>query len=545
MERAPIPSQALLSLLLISSLLACGDDTSADAGGAPLDAQVDARIDARSDASQADAATDAGPDSGRDPDASVDGGPPEVLKAFPSAFGSGAESSGGRGGVLIIINTPDPNVPLTHIPASGTSPERYEGGLYAALQHDGAAYITFDRSMNIQQRAGGTGTSQFSGLGIQGVHDKTIFGQSAPQGGVTITGGTFTFNGRVEGEPTRNLIFRYFRSRPILDQDGQLTTEPDLYTWGLLFRCGEDIIVDHCSFSFAQDKALGGGVREPGNGFERVTFSRNFVSDTHTGIYVEVNPGRPGDPEEYLDRVSFLSNMSVGMNRTPNVAFDGRAEVLNSVIYGNIYKASTIYHDIQINFIGNYYFAPEGRGLGYNRVFDHEGVPSVFASGNYYQELLEGTAGENNQAIFKFRDEYDGTVSPDYFVDAPFDLMNPHPPAVLSALEAHASVVTDGDIGADRYLDDEGRPQTYRDTYDTSQLEAVRTRSDVTHDDVEYWVLPVLPESTRPPSYDTDMDGLADAWELRVIGDLSQSYGDDHDDDGYENIEEYMNQVDE
>jgi hypothetical protein len=37
---------------------------------------------------------------------------------------------------------------------------------------------------------------------------------------------------------------------------------------------------------------------------------------------------------------------------------------------------------------------------------------------------------------------------------------------------------------------------------------------------------------------------MADAWEIREFGDLSQGYGDDFDGDGYENIEEYMNQVD-
>lgn len=86
---------------------------------------------------------------------------------------------------------------------------------------------------------------------------------------------------------------------------------------------------------------------------------------------------------------------------------------------------------------------------------------------------------------------------------------------------------------------------TYRDPYDTSQLEAARAGEALVVRDVSRWVLPVIPETVRPADYDTDLDGLADAWERRVIGDLSQSYGDDHDGDGYTNIEELMFQVDE
>lgn len=58
------------------------------------------------------------------------------------------------------------------------------------------------------------------------------------------------------------------------------------------------------------------------------------------------------------------------------------------------------------------------------------------------------------------------------------------------------------------------------------------------------WILPALPEGVRPASYDTDLDGMADAWEMRTFGGLSESYAGDADGDGYTNIEEYMFQVD-
>lgn len=504
---------------------ACSPSASLDAGTDPRDAAYDA--------------TTGEPDAGE-----RDAGPPPPLKAFPTAFGGGAEASGGRGGVLVIVNDPDPQAPLTHHPATAATPERYEGGLYAALLLDRPAYVVFDRSMNIRLGVGGT-SGDFRYDGIPGVRDKTIFGQSAPRGGVTITGGTLRFDGRTS--ETSNLIIQHIRSRPILNRDGNRSTEDDSYTWGMLFYGGRDIIVDHCSFSFAQDKALGAFIDQnvvPEHDLRRLTFSRNMVSDSHTGTYVEINPGRPEDPEEDVDQISFLANMQLGINRSPNVAFDGFSEILNCVVYGDHYKSSTIYHDLRLNHVGNYYLRPGGGSSGFNRVFDHDSSsPRIFSRGNFWGGLLEARDGEDNQQIWKYRDAYGEAISSEYFVDTPFDGGIAHAYTPMAAVDAWESIVTDGDIGAHRYLDDEGQPATYRDPYDTSQLEAARAGERLDTHDVASWVLPEIPMTVRPADYDTDLDGMADAWERRTFGDLSQSYDGDHDGDGYTNIEELMFQV--
>lgn len=523
---------------------ACSPFGSRDGGVEP---PRDASTDVADSGVQADASVDApvDPDAEASADANADTGPPPPLKAFPTAYGGGAAATGGRGGVLVIVNTDDPNVELTHFPATATTPERFEGGLFGALQLDRPAYIVFDRSMNIDIGRGGT-SARFSYDGIPGVRDKTVFGQSAPRGGVTITGGTLRFDGR--SSETSNLIIRYLRSRPIFNREGVRSTEDDSYTWGMLFYGGRDIIVDHCSFSFAQDKALGAYIDQnvvPEHDLRRMTFSRNFVNDSHTGTYVEINPGRPEDPEEDVDHISFIGNLQLGINRSPNVAFDGFSEILNTVVYGDHYKSSTIYHDLKLNHIGNYYVRPGGGSSGFNRVFEHDSSsPRIFSAGNYFSGLLEGRQGEDNQAIWKYRDTYDDAISGQYFVDTPFDGGIEHAYTPVSAAEAYASVVTQGDIGADRYLDDEGRPATYRDPYDTAQLEAVRAGDTLEVRNPANWVLPTLPETARPADYDTDRDGMADAWERRVFGDLTQSYADDADGDGYTNIEEFMFQVD-
>ena len=490
-------------------------------------------------------ALDAGQtDGGGRSDAGPDDGP---LKAFPTAFGGGAMASGGRGGVLILVNTDDPEVPLTHFPATASTPERYEGGLYGALQHDGPAYIVFDRSMNIRLGVRGTGRV-FGYSGIPGVRDKTIFGQSAPRGGVTITGGTFRFDG--QSEDLGNLVFRYLRSRPVFNSEGVRSDEDDSYTWGLLLYGGEDIMVDHCSFSFAQDKAVGGFIDQNhvprGRGMQRITFSRNLIAHSHTGAYVEINPGRPDNPERFVGDISFLANAIAGVNRTPNLAFDGYGEVMNNVVYGDNYKSTTLYHDIELNHVGNHYFRPSGSTTsGFNRLFQYDGSsPRVFADRNYYPGLLTGAAGEDNRAVWKEGDAYGETAPATFFVDTAFDSGFVHPYAPLPAVDARRSIVQDGDVGAARYLDDEGRPQTYQDTFDRGLLDDMIAGDALDSHNAALWILPELPGSARPAGYDTDLDGMADAWEMRTFGDLAQSYADDADGDGYTNIEEFMNQVD-
>ena len=90
----------------------------------------------------------------------------------------------------------------------------------------------------------------------------------------------------------------------------------------------------------------------------------------------------------------------------------------------------------------------------------------------------------------------------------------------------------------------EDQPQRYQDSYD--QRAIANHRADV----LEFrkhssdWVLPEIPESRRPDDYDTDRDGMSDAWEMRTFGDLAQGYRDDADEDGYTNLEEFLNQVD-
>ncbi|TDS13438.1 hypothetical protein DFQ03_2729 [Maribacter caenipelagi] len=467
-----------------------------------------------------------------------DNGP---VKAFPSAYGGGSNSTGGRGKVLAIINTLNVNQELTYYQKSDENDEYYVGGLYSALQNENVGYIIFNVSGNIELGQGGT-ENRFGSAGIPNVNQKTIFGQSAPLGGITLTGGAFRING--QNNSSNNLIIRYLRSRPIYNKTGQKSMEDDSYTWGFLFYGGYNVIIDHCSVSFAQDKAIGAYIHDNVDRIENFTFSHNFIQDSHTAAYIAINPGRPGNPEDKVNLISFNKNVIVGSNRTPNLSFNGLAEKVNNVIQSIPSKQSSIFMGLNLNEIGNYYSGDDSP----NKILDYINVeysyesPSVYTRENYFEKLLTGDLNEDNSVIWSLKDSHIPAPS-NFFTNNPH-IGFPNPIEPLTPQETYTELIQNGNVGAFKYLDNNGRINQFRDSFDTSQLEIVSKNLQYQTKSENNWTLPSIPSNMRPESYDTDMDGMSDSWELREFGSLNESYRGDYDGDGYENIEEYMNQVD-
>ncbi len=106
-----------------------------------------------------------------------------VLKAFPTAYGAGSNASGGRGGSVYRV---------TNLRNSG------KGSFRDAVSQSNR-YIVFDVSGTV---------SLTSGLSIT-ADNLTIAGQTAPKGGISITGP------RIRFIDVDNLIVRYVRFRPI------------------------------------------------------------------------------------------------------------------------------------------------------------------------------------------------------------------------------------------------------------------------------------------------------------------------------------------
>lgn len=281
-----------------------------------------------------------------------------------------------------------------------------------------------------------------------------------------------------------------------------------------------------------------------------VTFQNNLVADGHTNMFVAINPNRPNDPQDYIDYISFLGNVMIGGNRMPNVAFNGQAEVNNNVMYDPGSKMINAYYDLELNHINNYVYDP---GTSSNVTNAHQELglndnPKIYTSGNYYEGFNSSTLlNATNDNLLMWTDFSDRSIklSANFFVDSKQFLIGiPNQKALVSANETYQERIIDKNIGANKFLNDSGDVQLYQDSFDSEVLDIAKNRTAHTWHQVSEWVLPNIPNNTRPSTYDSDNDGMADAWEIKTFGDLSQSYKGDFDGDGYENIEEYMNQVD-
>jgi pectate lyase len=176
------------------------------------------------------------------------------LLAFPGAQGAAAHTPGGRGGKILRVTT---------LAASGP------GSLLAALETDGARIVVFE--------VGGVIDMAQHEIKISKPF-LTVAGQTAPAPGITLirTGIDVT---------THDVVLQHIRVRTgSADQPKRGGWEPDAFST----ISAHDVIVDHCSMSWAIDENLSAsGPRFTGKTPEewrrgtsyRVTFSNNIIAE--------------------------------------------------------------------------------------------------------------------------------------------------------------------------------------------------------------------------------------------------------------------------
>jgi pectate lyase len=415
--------------------------------------------------------------------------------AFPGAEGAGCHSIGGRGGTIYEV---------TNLNDSGA------GSLRAAVEAGGPRIVVFRISGTIELQS----TLRISNPFI------TIAGQTAPGAGICLK----NYGLRISAD---HVIVRYIRCRPG-DNRGEGVD-------GLSVSSGRDIIIDHCSASWAVDETL--SVSTSGR-LGNVTVQWCLITESlncsvhskgchgygslvrggwgnvysfHHNLYAH-HKGRSPRPGNYNDHSTDPDGL----------VFDFR----NNVVYnwGGSYAGYNADTDslTKMNFANNYYKA--GPDSTDNYAFKEKCTAArAYFSGNYMNAACPGDPWS--------------LVNFDGFTEAQKNAYKQSSPIAVPTVQTD-----DAMTAYERVLADAGATFPQRDAVDVRVINHVTNGTGAIIDDEDQvggW--PQL-ESATPPA-DTDHDGMPDNWELAKgfnPNDPADGPG-DRNGDGYTNVEEYLN----
>jgi hypothetical protein len=415
--------------------------------------------------------------------------------AFPGAEGAGRFAKGGRGGRVIEV---------TNLNNCGP------GSLRSAIDANGPRIVVFRLSGTIGLRS----TLKIRNSRI------TIAGQSAPGDGICLK----NYGLSVAAD---DVIVRYIRVRPGDNEGKQVDA--------ISISSGRNIIVDHCSTSWAVDETLSASTSGQ---LDNVTVQWCIISES---LNCSVHPKgchgygsliRGGWGNQY----SFHHNLYAhhkGRNPRPgnynSHEKDPKGFTLdfrNNVIYnwkGNYAGYNGDKDSItKMNFIGNYY--KSGPDSTREIVFREN---CTFAKAWFVGNFMSGKQPKDPWNLVRF----------DKFTDQQKTIYKLTSPVPVAPVETH-----DAALAFEMVLAEAGTTLPRRDPVDTRIVNEVLEGKGVIIDDesqVGGW--PVLKSSQAP--VDNDHDGMADYWEKAKGLDPSDPKDGpkDRNGDGYTNIEEYLN----
>jgi len=418
------------------------------------------------------------------------------VPAFPGAQGFGHYTSGGRGGTVIkVINLED----------SGP------GSLRHAIRQKVPRTIIFDVSGTIPLE---------SELKIK--HGQvTIAGQTAPGDGITLR----NYGMVIDAD---EVIVRYIRVRP--------GNEKGVETDAISIKSGSNIIIDHCSASWATDETLSvsPSPKGPPKAIDQVTVQWCIISESlNASVHSKGDHGygslvRGSGGARYSFHHNLWAHHRARMPRPGNYRdavsdpvgplFDFR----NNVFYNWGSKFSGYNADNEsvsrYNFINNYYLS--GGDSGGPLAFDESNsLSESHFSGNF----MNHEQPEDPWSLVQFRDGR--TKSSDSPVPA-------------------GNIDTDSASVAYRRVMAHAGASVRRDSVDKRVVSEVQGSGGRIIDDqnsVGGWP----PLKSGSPKPDRDGDGIPDEWEISLGLDPDDPTDGikDPNDDGYTNLEEYINSL--
>lgn len=177
--------------------------------------------------------------------------------AFPGAEGYGKYSTGGRGGYVVAVT----NLNDTGVGSLRWALDRYVDTIYVFKDSANPSFpVTVYHPLTVVFKVSGN-IHLKSDLRIKR-DNLTIAGQTAPCGGICITGRSVILNGATGsqlfywGPRRKNVILRYMRFRPGVPLDTAGVPTSSFVTYGLDVENYENVIIDHCSMSWANEECL-------------------------------------------------------------------------------------------------------------------------------------------------------------------------------------------------------------------------------------------------------------------------------------------------
>lgn len=419
------------------------------------------------------------------------------IPAFPGAEGFGANAEGGRGGAIIEV---------TNLNDNGA------GSFRAALNASGPRIVVF--------RTGGT-IELKNGIDITEPYI-TIAGQTAPGGGITLKCDSL-FAGAPLKIKAHDVVIRYLRFR-----SGQKTIEADSGD-ALSLVYGYNIIIDHCSISWATDECLGMWIDTAIGGHE--------IRDV-TVQWCILSEGLIADMVDWHSMGSLLGhgvlNLSVHHNlyasnneRNPRIKTNGVVDFVNNVIYNyGDYpgQCTDEYSQVPINYVGNYVKSgPNSRLSAYE-------LRLLQTTGNGFSVYVKDNIGPHRTND----SQADNLVIP--AAERQYLTTTRHSAPLVTTTSAM--------LAYQQVLANAGVQLHVQDSVDKRIMnEVINHTGSIILSPSEVGGWPVLAMGTPP--IDSDHDGMPDEWEnskaLNPMNPADANQDPNH--NGYTNIEEYLNEL--
>jgi len=481
--------------------------------------------------------------------------------AFPSAEGYGKYAKGGRGGDVYIVNSlSDDNVQGTF---------RHAVSSYNSTN---GRTIVFNISGTIDIK---------SDFDYPGKTNITIAGQTSPGKGIVIR----TNGKKMKFIAWKNAIVRYLRFRSGIG-DGSPSGEDALTIEGSSPTDGvENFILDHCSMGWGIDgnmdmrniknstvqwcifsEALHNSVHcdaRDANGVCTIidkhamcTSQRGYLGNmtNHHNIYASSRDRHPsfgGNPVMTLDQSTLYIDLI--NNMIYNWGLNGA--IHPGTGYGNDSGDTKIFCG-NYNFVNNIYRrGPERGGDNPFSVYTEPtalcGPNKVYISGNKYMPHPDYPsditwAADRNANMLNFIDYGDYRKDLLTVVERQSEFLNNHISAEFLNQGTYTPIIHSADQAYDLLITKAGA-SLMRDKVDSSFIQSVINNTGRMIDKIEESAaggFDPFPGESRSSNWDTDKDGLPDAWEIaKGLNPNNNSDGNYLLPDGYTVLEKYINSL--